>query len=116
MYFPKTATAYRRHVFLSPYIWEVIIKKLGEGEHKLKPQDFLVLVNAELEKNGHQPTNVQSVGHILSKGTYKWFVKENYNRYKFRVLKHNLPRITEDLLEPSVIKDLPIEYRSIISI
>ena len=110
MFLPKTYEARRRQGKLSPYIWRVI-NNMNDGEHKIKPQDFLVLVNAELQKEGFDHTTVRCVANILVRGIYRWFNKENFNHYRIRKFPHNYPRIAEDLLNADQIKELPAEYQ-----
>jgi hypothetical protein len=107
---PKTKQAQRNQEILAPRIWNAVVQ-LNDGDHKVKPQDFVVLVNAELQKDGFDNTTPYAVGRIMRRGLFRWFNNENYNTYKIRVSDVTLPRITEDLLTPEMIKQLPAKFQ-----
>ena len=106
----KTKQAQRNQEILAPRIWNAIVQ-LNDGDHKMKPKEFVDLVNAELKKDGFDDTSPYAVGRIMRRGILRWFSNENYNTYKIRVNEVTLPRITEDLLSPEMIKQLPAKFQ-----
>ncbi len=104
---PKTKEAQKHQEFLSPFIWNLLIK-LDTGVHIFTPRDFEDMVNKQLVSNGGMPTTAHAICRVLKRGVYHWFSKMNHNRYRFYITDGLRCRISEDLLPENMI---PVEYQ-----